>query len=108
MARITKKNAEKMVWSWGGVEEGKLPLGLGMFRKEELMTRWGKLGRGGGGVVGDGDGERRMGGEGRGRRVWEGDQGEVEMGMGFGETGGFDTIDYSVPPVPPLRFRLLH
>ena len=48
--------------------------------------------------VGDEAGGR--GGNGSGGRRWEG-EGEVEMCMGFGESGAFDPIDYSVRPCHP-------
>ena len=94
-ARIAKRNAENMVWSWGGVVGEKLPGGLEMFGKEGLKRRWGQMKeereRGDGGAR-KGSREGRLGGG--------GGDGEVEMGTGFGDIGGFDTIDYSVPRPP--------
>ena len=63
-----------------------------------------------GGGIGDikevGDDAGGRGGNGSGGRRWDG-EGEVEMGMGFGESGAFDPIDYSVRSYPPSLSNIL-
>jgi hypothetical protein len=81
MNRIAKRNAVNCVWGWGGKEVGSLPPLLNrLFSREALLQRWtGKSDA----IVEPG---KRKGDE----------DGEMEFGMGMGDNGGFDTMDYGV------------
>lgn len=69
-----------------------------MFGREGLRKRWNTDGQEGG----DGIGGVRNGEEGAGeRRGWDG-EGEMGRGIGIGDTGGFDNIDYDVPYLSSL------
>jgi hypothetical protein len=82
MNRIAKKNAVNCVWGWGGKEIGSLPPLLDrLFSREALLQRW----------TGESDAVVALG-----KRKRDDEEGEVEFGLGMGDNGGFDTMDYGV------------